>query len=122
MYYLRVKDGSNYIDLSAELVSIKADDEIIWSANTGRTASGKMIGTVIAEKKNLEFAWGVLTDAQVKKIKRYMCAGFFKLCFHDTGEDLEIDGYRGTLSKEHLGYIGDGIYYYRSTTVSFVQQ
>lgn len=122
IYYLRIKSGSTYKDFSDNLVTIKADDEIIWSANTGRTTSGKMIGTVIAEKKNVEIAWSMLTDDQVKAIKSNFTAGFFTMCFHDAGEDLEIKGYRGTLSKEHLGYIGDGIYYYKTATLSFVQQ
>ena len=34
-------------------VSISVNDEIIWTADTGRTLSGLMIGDVVAEKKNV---------------------------------------------------------------------
>ncbi len=117
-----VQSGSTYIDLSQDLVSMKVDDEIIWSSNTGRSTTGKMIGTVIAEKKTIDLTWGVLEETFVKKIKKYLCAGFFPIRIHDAGEDVDIKVYRGTLSKEHLGYIGDGKYYYKSATVNIVQQ
>ena len=34
-------------------VSITVNDEIIWSADTGRTMSGQMVGEAVAEKKLL---------------------------------------------------------------------
>lgn len=34
-------------------VEISVNDEIIWSSNTGRLASGEMAGDVIAEKKDV---------------------------------------------------------------------
>lgn len=122
MVYLRTKSGSTYIDFSENLVSMKIDDEIIWSSNTGRSSTGRMLGTAIAEKKNVEFTWNMVTDAYVKKIKENFKVGFFTICFHDAGEDFEITGYRGAISKEPLGYVGDGNFYYKSVTVSFIQQ
>ena len=78
-------------------VSISVNDQIIWSANTGRSASGSMIGDVVAEKKDVAIKWGILTD-------------------------LTITTYRGNLTKEVLGYIGDGIFYYKSASVSIIQK
>lgn len=103
-------------------VSISTSDEIIWSSKTGRTTSGDMVGDVVAEKKNLDIKWGVLPDSDVKLIKDNLKAGFFPLTFRDDGMEITISTYRGTLSKEHMGYIGDGIYYYRSVSVSIIQQ
>ena len=103
-------------------VSLSSGDEIIWSSETGRTDSGKMVGDVIAEKKNLTITWGVLKESELKTIKKNLIAGFFPITFRDDGETVEINVYRGTLTKEHLGYIGDGIYYYKSATVQIVQQ
>lgn len=103
-------------------VSLSVNDEIIWSNNTGRTASGDMTGDVIGEKKNLEIQWGVLPESEVKKIKDNFQTGFFPLTFRDDGVDVTISTYRGTLTKEHLGYAGDGIYYYRSVSASVIQQ
>ena len=32
--------------------ALTVNNEIIWSSDTGRTLSGKMVGDVVAEKKN----------------------------------------------------------------------
>ena len=103
-------------------VSLSSNDEIIWSSNTGRTASGDMVGDIVAEKKNLEIKWGVLTEKEMKTISSNLKAGFFPMTFRDDGVELTIKSYRGTLTKEHLGYIGDGTYYYKSASVSIVQK
>ena len=103
-------------------VEITVDDGIIGSSNPGRCASGSMIGDIVAEKKNVTIKWGVLTEDELVSIKQVMIAGFFPFSFHDDGIDLTITSYRGTLSKEVLGYIGDGIFYYRSASVSVIQK
>lgn len=103
-------------------VSISIGDEIIWSSSTGRTLSGLMVGDVVAEKKNLNVSWGVLTEAEYLLIKNNLVAGFFPIIFHDDGVDLEISVYRGTLSKEVLGRLSDGIFYYRSVSVDIIQR
>lgn len=103
-------------------VEIKSSEEVIWSSRTGRSAgSGKMIGDVIAEKKTVTITWGVLTEAEVEKIQAAMKAGFFTFSLYDCGE-VTITAYRGTLEKTHLGYIGDGTYYYKSVSVSAIEQ
>lgn len=103
-------------------VSLSVNDEIIWSSKTGRTTDGTMAGDVIAEKKNLSIKWGILSESEVKLIKNNLGTGFFPLSFRDDGVEITISVYRGTLTKEHLGYIGDGVYYYKSVSVSIVQQ
>lgn len=103
-------------------VELSTSDEIIWSAETGRVASGKMAGDVIAEKKTLSIQWGVLTDSQIQVIKSNLIAGFFPITFHDDGLEITIESYRGTLTKEHIGRLSDGVYYYRNATVTIIQQ
>ena len=103
-------------------VQITVNDEIIWSSNTGRTVSGEMIGDIIAEKKNVSIKWGVLTESELVLIKQVMIAGFFPISFRDDGIELTINSYRGTLTKEQLGYIGDGIFYYKNASVSIIQK
>lgn len=39
-------------------VSISVNDQIIWSANTGRSASGSMIGDVVARKERHSYKVG----------------------------------------------------------------
>lgn len=103
-------------------VQMKVDDEIIWSSNTGRSASGEMIGDVITQKKNVSITWGILTETELALIKKVMIAGFFPISFRDDGLDMTISSYRGTLTKDVLGYIGDGAFYYRSASVSIIQK
>ena len=103
-------------------VSLKVDDEIIWSSSTGRALDGTMLGDVVAEKKTLSIGWGVLTEEELVLIKDKLIAGFFPVTFHDDGQDITITTYRGTLSKEVLGELSDGIFYYRSASVSLIQQ
>lgn len=103
-------------------VSIKVDDEILWSSSTGRALDGTMLGDVVAEKKTLSVTWGILTETELALIKSKLVAGFFPVTFHDDGADITITTYRGTLSKEQIGRLSDGIFYYRSASVSIVQQ
>ncbi|MDY2726203.1 MAG: hypothetical protein SOV36_05235 [Anaerostipes faecalis] len=105
-----------------EPTEMSTSDEIIWSANTERSSSGDMVGEAIAEKKTLDIKWGILTETELKKIKDNLVKGFFPITFRDEGKNHTISVYRGTLSKEHLGYIGDGIYYYKSASVQIVQK
>lgn len=88
-------------------VSIKVDDEIIWSSSTGRALDGTMLGDVVAEKKTLSISWGVLQEDELVLIKSKLVAGFFPITFHDDGQDITITSYRGTLSKEVIGELND---------------
>lgn len=101
---------------------ITSNDEIIWSSNTGRSAAGEMIGDVITQKKNISIKWGVLTESELAVIKQVMIAGFFPFSFRDDGVDLTISSYRGTLTKEQIGWLSDGIFYYKSASVSVIQK
>ena len=103
-------------------VSISVNDQIIWSANTGRSASGSMIGDVVAEKKAVAIKWGLLTEAELAAIKKIMVAGFFPISFHDDGIVLTISTYRLILSNYVLWFIGDGIFFFESASVSIIQK
>lgn len=102
-------------------VSISINNEIIWTSDTGRTLSGRMIGDVVATKETLSIKWGVLTEEQATLLKRYLVPGFFPLTFHDVGEDVTMESYRGTLALNQLGYPG-GKLYYESASVDIIQR
>lgn len=115
-----LKSGSTVLP---EPSAITSSDEIIWSKNAGRSSeTGKMLGDVVAEKKTLDVKWEYITAQEAKTIKNSLKPGFFPLTFEDFGGTITITNYRGTMQKEHLGYIGDGYYYYKSVTVSIIQQ
>lgn len=103
-------------------VTVSSADELIWSADTGRTSGSEMVGTVIGEKKTIDIAWGVLSESEVKAIKAAMPAGFFTFTLRDDGGETTLTVYRGAFSGEHLGSVGDGNYYYRSLSVSVIQK
>lgn len=99
-------------------VSIQSNGELIWSENTGRSASGDLSGTALAEKQTFDITWGVLTQQEFETIRSALPKGFFPF---QIGEQT-LTVYRGPLKGEQLGYIGDGIFYYRSASVSLIQK
>lgn len=103
-------------------ISMAVDDEIIWSANSGRTTDATMVADVVAEKKTLNVEWGILSEADVALIKSALKPGFFPITFRDDGKDITINAYRGTMSKDAAGFLSDGVFYYRSLSVSLIQQ
>lgn len=103
-------------------VSITINDEIIWTSDMGRTMDGMMVGDPVAEKKTVSVKWGVLPESDISLIKRTLVAGFFPFTFRDDGINITIECYRGTLSKEQIGRLGDGIFWYRSATVDIIQR
>lgn len=102
-------------------IEISVDDELIWSADTGRDLSGLFSGDVIAEKKTVSISWGILTATEIEIIKSNLVSGYFPLKFLDSSGYLVIESYRGTLSKTMLGYIG-GTLYYKSASCKIVQR
>lgn len=103
-------------------VSIKVDDEIIWSSFQQLHHLTLFRQVLVLLKKTLSISWGVLQEDELVLIKNKLVAGFFPITFHDDGQDITITSYRGTLSKEVIGELDDGIFYYRSASVSIIQQ
>ncbi|MCU0079344.1 hypothetical protein [Extibacter muris] len=103
-------------------VSITVNDELIWTADTGRLMDATMAGAVIAEKKTVSIKWGILPEQDVVTIRKRIVAGFFPITFHDDGADITIYVYRSTIAKEQIGTLGDGIFWYRSVTVDLVER
>ena len=49
--------------------SLSVNDEIIWSSDTGRTLSGRMVGDPVAQKKTVSLKGENLTGGGGKIIK-----------------------------------------------------
>lgn len=109
------------VDLPAP-VSMSVSDEIIWSSDTGRALDGTMLGDVVAEKKTISLKWAWLPEDQVATLKAALTVGFFPVTFRDAGVVQTIESYRGTLSKEVGGNLGDGEFWYKSVSVDIVQR
>ena len=48
---------------------VTVSSEKIWSQDTGRTSSGKMVGTIIGIKKTISIKWPPLTPSEVDTIE-----------------------------------------------------
>ena len=103
-------------------VSMTINDELIWTSDTGRLMDGTMAGEVVEEKKNISLKWGILTEVEMSQIRNRIVNGFFPVAFRDDGIDMTVTVYRGTLSKEVLGRLSDGIFYYKSATVDLIER
>lgn len=103
-------------------VEITSGNELIWSSSTGRGSEGKMLGDIVAEKLTFSIVWGILTKAEQKTIVNNLKSGFFSLEFIFDDETVSITSYRGTITSKHLGYIGDGTYYYKSVSCDLIEQ
>lgn len=102
-------------------IGITASDEIIWSSNTGRSSSGKMIGDVIAEKQTFNITWGVLTKGQRDTIRNALSSGFHPFSVIEDGSTSTIEAYRSTITYDYIGTHG-GVSYYKNMQVSVIQQ
>lgn len=68
-----------------KLGGVSITDEPIWSSNTGRSSTGKMIGDIVARKATIEIAWPPLTFAEMASIRNAIIAGgeFFSITYPD---------------------------------------
>lgn len=109
-------------------VALSTTNELIWSANTGRSAdSGKMIGDVVARKETIEVEWAMLTKAQFDSIKSAISSNAFftvTLRLHGSSSNVtSFTSYRSELSGSIHGVYGKaGTIYYGSAKCSFIQQ
>lgn len=121
MAILTVTTANGDVELPAP-VSVSIGSEIIWSSNTGRISTGKMIGDVIAEKEKITISWGILEKTEFDLIKNSLKAGFWPLTVNVDGEPFQINAYRGSLTRVPMGQFGDGHYYFSSASVEIVEQ
>ncbi|MCD8368712.1 MAG: hypothetical protein LUC48_11990 [Clostridiales bacterium] len=98
--------------------------EKIWSSDTGRTSSGKMVGTIVAIKTKVAIKWPVLTMAQVETIEGAVSssAPFVTMTYTDmTGATSTKTVYFGTPSYTVYSY-ADGAQYVKDVTVDGIEQ
>ena len=107
------------------LEGVTVSREKIWSSNTGRTASGKMTGTVVAVKTTLKIKWPVLTPAQVATIEGAVSdpdSPFVPVKYTDaTGSTVTKTMYFGTPSYTVYSW-ANGKQYIKDATVDGIEQ
>lgn len=114
-------NGARMPDPALEGVTISR--EKIWSSNTGRTTSGRMVGTVVAVKTTLKIKWPPLTPAQAAVIENAVSGGsFVPVRFTDaTGATVTKTMYFGTPSYTVYSW-ADGVQYIKDVTVDGIEQ
>ncbi|MCD8141922.1 MAG: hypothetical protein LUD83_01365 [Clostridiales bacterium] len=98
--------------------------EKIWSSDTGRTASGKMVGTIVAVKTKVAIRWPVLTMDEVETIEGAVSSStpFVTMTYTDmTGAVTTKTVYFGTPSYTVYSY-ADGTQYVKDVTVDGIEQ
>ena len=98
--------------------------EKIWSASTGRTSSGKMVGTIVAQKTTLKITWPPLTMAQAALIQQAVTSNteFFHVSFTDaSGTRRNLTMYAGTPTFTQYSW-ADGVQYVNDVAVDLIEQ
>lgn len=98
--------------------------EKVWSAATGRTGSGKMAGTIVAQKYTLKLRWPPLTMGQAALIHQAVSssAAFFPVSFTDAGGvRRNLTMYAGTPSYTQYSWV-NGRQYVMDVSVELIEQ
>ena len=106
------------------LTQIKVGNEIIWSSNTGRSASsGVMLGDIVAKKLTLalEFSW--IADTVLDTITNAVDSTAFQqiVLKLDNKVLFNAKAYRSTIEKTMGGFQG-GAWYWQSASFDLIQQ
>lgn len=99
--------------------------EKVWSSNTGRTASGKMVGTIKCIKRTFSIKWSALTNEEKERIERAVSNAsvpFAKMSItQPDGSSETVECYFGTPTFEGYDMIG-GQWRYTSGTVDAIER
>lgn len=107
------------------LEGLTISTEKIWSSDTGRTSTGKMVGTIVAVKTTISITWPVLTMDQVAVIEAAVSdqdAPFVPIQYTDmTGQTVTKTVYFGTPTYTVYSW-ADGLQYVESVKVEGIEQ
>ena len=86
----------------------------IWSANTGRSATGKMFGDIVAEKYTLNLSWSKMKYKDVSALATAITSNaFFDVTFVDekgSKKTREFYSADPTYLLDRISKSGEGIY------------
>lgn len=102
---------------------IVVTDEPIWSSNTGRATSGKMVGDIIAWKTTVDVTFPPLSFSESKKIRDTIkSAGkFFYIEYDDFGETVKKKVYVANIPRTLYSLV-NGYKYHTDVKIQFVEQ
>jgi hypothetical protein len=107
------------------LGGVTITSEKIWSSNTGRSSSGKMLGTIVAIKSKISIKWGALTPDEAKTIENAVSdkdEPFVTMKYTDmTGTTVTKTVYFGTPSYTWYNW-ANGMQWVTDATVDGIEQ
>lgn len=109
--------------LKLKLKSITIDDNIIWSKNTGRVASGEMEGDIVARKAKLIVILAPMDDEETANFSAAIDSAFFPIEYRNpkTGQNCEKTFYVGTPTYPVYSY-ADGLPRYVGVAANFIEK
>lgn len=81
MATLTINTGTKAFSVEPAHKGVTESSEKIWSSNTGRVASGKMTGDIVAIKKKLVVQWPPLTENQKNALDTAVSDAFFPVTY-----------------------------------------
>ena len=95
----------------------------LWSKNTGRTASGSMVGDIIATKYSISLKWNELTQAQVTTIENAISASsFFAVIFQDEKGAQKTGNFYAADMTYPVKVQRNGATIYKGVTLEIIEQ
>lgn len=98
--------------------------EPLWSNNSGRTASGKFVGDIIAEKRTADISLSGLTEDEVRLIESQLKNAFFTVSIIDpenSAKRITFECYR-TPRTYQLKTVTDGKAKFNTVTLSCIER
>lgn len=95
----------------------------IWSSNTGRTASGKMVGDLVAQKYKLKVTFSPMSDTDTASLEAVISQAFFNVTFKNptTGKMETKIMYANAPTYPVYSY-ADGLPRYVGNAVDLIEQ
>lgn len=109
---------------SPKLEGVTFTPEKIWSKNTGRTASGDMVGDIVVIKDTISIEFPPLSPAEIEKVEAVVSnkgLPFFSFDFCDGYKVIKKTVYAGSPSRK-LYSVVDGMNYYTGYRIELVEK
>lgn len=96
----------------------------IWSKNTGRSASGRMLGDIIAVKYTVAVKWEELSQSEVQELEKALSAKpFFPVTFIDEkGAEVSDKTFYSADMQYSSKFYRNGKAFYLGVSIELIEQ
>lgn len=104
---------------------VTTSSDKLWSSDTGRSASGKMLGTIVAIKQTIKIKWPPLSPDEIGLIEKAVSSvdtPFVPITYTDaTGKTVTKTVYFGTPTYTWYSW-ANGVQYIKDVSVDAIEQ